>query len=114
MIKFRLLLIALLSIVLVSCGGDSDQSSDFPVSDVSQEKAAFYAANPDRFRFKTLADLPVDLDWENGMELPEIGSTQAVKGGTQYSIITDFPPTLRPYGPDATARFVAGYTTILA
>jgi microcin C transport system substrate-binding protein len=103
----KLVSLAILSVLLVSCGGESDQSSSLPAADITEEKNAFYAANPDRFRFKTPGDLPADLVWEDGMDLPEIGSPQAVKGGTQYSVITDFPPTLRPYGPDANSAFRA-------
>jgi microcin C transport system substrate-binding protein len=31
------------------------------------------------FQFKTIADIPDGLNWENGMHLPDIGSPDAVK-----------------------------------
>ena len=59
----------------------------------------------DYFAFKTLADLPADLTWENGMEQPEIGDPKAKKGGTFTYYITNFPPTVRQFGPDANNSF---------
>ncbi len=101
---YRLAQHALIATFLIGCGSD-EQSSETTAIDITQEKEAFYAADPDRFRFKTLEELPVDLVWENGQSLTEIGSPDAVKGGTQYSLLDDFPPTLRTYGPDANSAF---------
>ena len=42
------------------------------------------------FQFKTEADLPPDLDWENGLEQPEIGDPKAKKGGTFRYFISSF------------------------
>lgn len=60
---------------------------------------------PKFFEFKTPADLPSDLEWEDGMDLPEIGSPEAKKGGTLYEYVQDFPRTLRVVGPDAGSTF---------
>ncbi|MEZ5553207.1 MAG: extracellular solute-binding protein [Pseudomonadales bacterium] len=57
------------------------------------------------FQFKTAADIPSDLVWENGSGLPEIGSPQAQKGGTLHLSVPDFPRTLRLIGPDANGSF---------
>lgn len=57
------------------------------------------------FRFKTAADLPADLEWEDGSDLPDLGSPAATKGGTLYGALSDFPRTLRLYGPDANGSF---------
>ena len=57
------------------------------------------------FQFRTLEDLPPDLDWENGMDLPEFGDPDALKGGTLYGALQDFPRTLRPVGPDSNGSF---------
>ena len=57
------------------------------------------------FQFKTPADIPADLNWEDGSDLPDIGSPQAQKGGTLYGGLTDFPRTLRLVGPDANGSF---------
>ncbi|MEE2776931.1 MAG: extracellular solute-binding protein [Acidobacteriota bacterium] len=62
---------------------------------------------PKFFRFATPADLPADLEWEDGMDLPELGSPEATKGGTLFMAITDFPRTLRVVGPDANGSFRA-------
>ncbi len=60
---------------------------------------------PRFFQFKSLEDLPADLVWEDGSDLPEIGSPDAVKGGTVYGTVQDFPRTLRTIGPDSNGSF---------
>jgi len=92
----------LLAGVLAACGADSD---DAQVRDNTQEVLDYYAAYPELFQFKTLADLPNDLVWESGSELPDLGSPEAKKGGTQYGAIQDFPRTLRTVGPDSNGGF---------
>lgn len=79
--------------------------SKFPVQDNTQEVEAYYGDHPDFFQFKTLADLPDDLEWVDGMELPEIGSASAKKGGTYNGRVQDFPRTLRLVGPDSNGSF---------
>jgi len=92
----------LLTGALVACGGESE---DTQVRDNTQEVLDYYAAYPELFQFKTPADLPADLAWENGMDLPDLGSPDAQKGGTQYGSIQDFPRTLRTVGPDSNGGF---------
>jgi microcin C transport system substrate-binding protein len=77
----------------------------FPAHDNTEEVQAYYADNPEVFVFKTLADLPEGLTWENSMELPEIGSDDAIKGGTYNERVQDFPRTLRLVGPDSNGSF---------
>lgn len=60
---------------------------------------------PKFFQFKTIEDLPKDLVWKDGSELPEIGSPKAKKGGTTYGTVQDFPRTLRTIGPDSNGSF---------
>lgn len=60
---------------------------------------------PRFFRFATPGDIPGDLDWMNGANLPDIGSPDARKGGTQYTFMQDFPRTLRLVGPDSNGSF---------
>ncbi|MDP5053530.1 MAG: extracellular solute-binding protein [Congregibacter sp.] len=94
--------------VMVGCGGDtveSDAAADAPALDNSAEVAAAYAAEPDFYRFKSPDELPGDLVWENGADLPEIGSPDAKKGGTQRIALPDFPRTLRTVGPDSNGSF---------
>jgi microcin C transport system substrate-binding protein len=57
------------------------------------------------FQFKTPADIPTDLDWEDGSDLADIGSPNAKKGGTLYLALSDFPRTLRLFGPDSNGSF---------
>lgn len=66
---------------------------------------AFYEANPELFTFATPADLPTDLNWEDGKDQPELGSPEAKKGGTVNFWLQDFPRTLRYQGPDANGSF---------
>ena len=93
--------------LLASCGGSepSDTTETMIVRDNTQEVLDYYAAKPDFFTFKTLADLPDSLSWQNGSELPDIGSPEAIKGGTQYSNLQDFPRTMRLVGPDSNGSF---------
>ena len=57
------------------------------------------------FSFKTEADIPTDLVWEDGMDNPEIGDPRAVKGGVLHDYIPSFPPTVRPFGANANNSF---------
>ncbi|MEZ5276014.1 MAG: extracellular solute-binding protein [Opitutaceae bacterium] len=68
------------------------------------EKAAA-GAYPRFFRFATPEDIPAGLVWEDGSDLPEIGSPKAIKGGTRYQALQDFPRTLRRIGPDSNGGF---------
>ncbi len=60
---------------------------------------------PKFFRVATPEDIPVDLEWQDGMDLPEFASPEAKKGGTLRYFIDDFPRTLRTAGPDANGAF---------
>ena len=95
-----------LTLGLVACGGDSGTPSvEDTGRDITVEAQAFYAANPEKYSFKTPADIPADLVWEHGEGLSDIGSPQAKKGGTQYEFMPDFPATLRTDGPDSNGEF---------
>ncbi len=102
--KISLPVIAGLSAVffLSGCGEEGDdETSQFPPYDNTEEVEAFYKADPERYVFAKPEDIPKDLVWENGSDLPDIGSPDAKKGGTLYSKLLDFPRTLRPVGPDS-------------
>ena len=112
--KPALLLLGILTLGLTACGGSDEDSNaqaagttsdGFAPHDNRAEVQAYYEANPDFFIFKSLADLPPDLNWESGADLPEIGSPEAKKGGTQYLALQDFPRTLRTIGPDSNGSF---------
>ena len=85
------------------CAPPSDER--FPPYDNAAEAAAFYQSKPEFFRTFSLTDLPQDLKWETGMDLPEIGSEEAVKGGTLRWFFASFPPCLRHFGPDSNSSF---------
>ena len=110
----RLLAITLLlsSVLLSGCGGEGSGSEESSgdaaatVIDNTAEVQADYAADPDFYGFKTIADLPADLVWETGNpDLPEFGSPEAIKGGIERIALDDFPRTLRHVGPDANGSF---------
>ena len=106
---------ASLAFLLVACGGSEQDSSVDSNADISADVQAFYAADPEKYSFKTLADLPQDLAWQSGEGLSDIGSPNAKKGGTQYEYMADFPATLRVNGPDANGEFrrwILDYTSV--
>lgn len=59
----------------------------------------------DYFQFKGKDELPGGLSWEDGSEQPEIGDPTARKGGAFRYFISSFPPTIRPFGPNANNSF---------
>ncbi|HUG10318.1 MAG TPA: ABC transporter substrate-binding protein [Opitutaceae bacterium] len=69
---------------------------------MAAELAATLESESDFYIFKTAADLPEGLKWEDGSDLPEFANPDAKKGGTLNYFIQDFPRTLRTVGPDAT------------
>ena len=78
----------------------------FPPYDNTAEVEAEWKAKPDLYRFKTIADLPANLKWETGDDLPELGDPAAKKGGTFYTVTPNFPPTLRFLGPEGGNTFI--------
>ena len=106
---------AIVATLVVGCGGGDEATKVLEVIDNTQEVKDYYTAKPDFFSFKTLADLPTNLEWQNGSHLPEIGSDEAQKGGTTYSRLQDFPRTLRTVGPDSNGsfrRYIQDYTSL--
>lgn len=97
----------LLTLSLSGCGDQTtDQESSAEAGQgMAGRVSAHYAENPEFYSFKTLADLPADLIWEDGSDEPELGSPEAKKGGTNYITLFDFPRTLRTVGPDSNGSF---------
>jgi microcin C transport system substrate-binding protein len=107
--------LTILTTMIVGCGGNDEALEAVEIIDNTQEVQDYYAAKPEFFSFKTLADLPEDLEWQNGSHLPEIGSNNATKGGTTYGRLQDFPRTLRTVGPDSNGSFrpyILDYTSL--
>lgn len=61
--------------------------------------------NPEFFTFATIEDLPEGLNWENGMDEPELGDPRAIKGGSFTDFILSFPPTIRTLGANSNNSF---------
>ena len=105
MIRISVWHLSLLILLLISACDSKEQLVTEPVRDNTQEVLDYYASQPEFFSFKTIDDLPANLKWETGSELAEFSSKDALKGGTQYSSIDDFPRTLRHVGPDSNGSF---------
>ncbi|MCU0792236.1 MAG: extracellular solute-binding protein [Opitutaceae bacterium] len=109
--RLRVLLLVSFASLFAACSGSKDagtdaaQSGDAPAPDNTAEVAAYYAAHPEFFVVKTPADLPAGLVWEDGADLPELGSPERKRGGTFQGRIQDFPRTLRTVGPDSNSGF---------
>jgi microcin C transport system substrate-binding protein len=104
-----LLVIPLFLILLAGCsepsGSDGDTEESVAAPDITNEVQDYYASRPDFFSFKSIAGLPANLNWQDGSHLPDIGSDKAIKGGTEYGRLQDFPRTLRTVGPDSNGSF---------
>jgi len=98
----------LLCAAVVSACSKSDDSR-FPPYDNTAEVQAYWKSKPQFFQWKTLADLPPDLKWENGANVPEFGDPRAKKGGTFHDWHPTYPPTFRHFGPDGGNTFRGEY-----
>lgn len=98
-------LTACAALALFAGCGKKDSAEAFPPHDNTAEVQEYYRSHPDFFVFASPADLPTDLTWEDGSDLPEIGSPRRVRGGTWNGRIQDFPRTLRIVGPDSNNAF---------
>lgn len=59
----------------------------------------------DFFSFKATEDLPKDLEWETGMNEPEIGDPMATKGGVMRRHQVGYPSTFRSRGKNSNNQF---------
>ena len=111
----KLKLYLALPLLILSACGDSPPPEQAPVINNTEEVQQYYKDHPDFFSFKTLSDVPTDLNWESGGDLPEVGSPNALKGGLETVRLADFPRTLRTVGPDSNGGFrpwILDYTTM--
>lgn len=96
---------AALAVALLAFAGCAKKETAAVHRDIYPEAEAYYKAHPKFFTFATPADLPKDLVWQDGHEVPLFASPDAVSGGTLRGSIDDFPRTLRFYGPDSNGSF---------
>lgn len=101
--NLRRTLLLLCAAVVSACSKSDD--SRFPPYDNTAEVQAYWKSKPQFFQWKTPADLPPDLKWENGADVPEFGDPRAKKGGTFHDWHPTYPPTFRKVGPDASNTF---------
>lgn len=56
----------------------------------------------DYLEFRPGKDLPQNLQWQDGLDQPELGDPHAAKGGTiRLAVQRSFPSTFRPFGPNS-------------
>jgi microcin C transport system substrate-binding protein len=72
---------------------------------LDQKKWQFRLSLGDYLKFGKPEEIPTDLVWEDGMNQPEIGDPSAKKGGVFRRYIPNFPPTIRPIGPNSNNSF---------
>jgi len=70
-----------------------------------REKYRFRLALGDYLKFGTPDEIPTDLEWQSGMDQPEIGDPAARKGGVFRNFVDAFPPTIRPFGSNSNNSF---------
>lgn len=99
----RALGVLLCAAVISACSKSTDDR--FPPYDNTAEVQAYWKSKPQFFQWKTPADLPPDLKWENGAAVPEFGDPRAKKGGIFHEWHPSYPPTFRKVGPDASNAF---------
>ncbi|MFK5922718.1 MAG: extracellular solute-binding protein [Verrucomicrobiota bacterium] len=98
---YRWIPILVMVIALTSCARMEEQES----YDSAAEIEAFYKKEKDFFTFASPEDIPGDLEWQDGMQHPEIGDDAASKGGVVNQAIAAFPPTYRTFGPNSNHSF---------
>ena len=88
------------SLGLVSCGGSEPEVIE-PALDNQADVEAFFAANPDRFVFSEIANLPSNLIWQDGSDMAVFADEDAKRGGSLNLRLASMQQTLRITGPDA-------------
>jgi len=95
----KYLMICLFLGALTAC--DKAKVEDSSSYDNTEEVEAYYRDNPERFKFSTIEDLPENLIWQNGSELPVFSDPRAKRGGRLILRLRTMQQTLRVTGPDA-------------
>lgn len=93
-----------LAVMGTGCGksDDATAATDPAAMVMEADLATTVAEQSDFYHRAPISELPTDLDWQDGSDLPEFADPDARKDGTFYTSIIDFPRTLRTIGPDAT------------
>lgn len=102
--RFHRALVALLiPFFFTACGKKDDTAAHDPnAPNMEADLARTIAEQSDFYLRKPVGEIPANLKWQDGSDLPEFADLNAKKGGTFNYYITDFPRTLRTLGPDAT------------
>jgi len=92
---------------MVAAEGNEKKSLEANLADLrrERERIEFRQSLGGYFSFKKEEDIPANLKWEDGMDEPEIGDPRATKGGAFRYYLTQFPPTVRPFGKEANNSF---------
>jgi microcin C transport system substrate-binding protein len=87
--------------------GEEKADHEISLSDVRRElgRLEYRQELGDYFSFKKEEDLPQGLQWDEGMNEPEIGDPRAIKGGAFNYYMMEFPPTVRQFGREANNSF---------
>lgn len=97
------------SAALATAQGDAKATLETQGTALQRELAKwqFRLTLGDYIQFRRPEEVPADLVWQNGMDQPEIGDPAAKKGGVlrRHFPGLDFPPTIRPFGPNANNSF---------
>jgi len=102
---FMSAIVASVFTLLAGCGKRVAPVAEADLPDMEADLARTLVEQSTFYLFRTPGDLPANLSWENGADLPEFADPNAKKGGTFNFYLQDFPRTLRTIGPDATAGF---------
>jgi microcin C transport system substrate-binding protein len=96
----------LIMVVLLAVAAGCDKAGieeASPAYDNTEAVEAYYQSHPERFVFSSLAQLPENLNWQDGSDLPSFGDSRAQRGGTLKLRLRTMQQTLRIAGPDANA-----------
>jgi microcin C transport system substrate-binding protein len=93
----------IITFVICALAGCDTASLDDPSTayDNTEEVEAYYRDHPERFVFSSPEEIPDNLSWQDGSELPTFGDPRAQRGGELKLRLRTMQQTLRVVGPDA-------------
>lgn len=105
----RLLAASAAALLFLPGCGKKEPSADTPAAgkttasgNMEADLARTMKEQSNFYRTAAISELPAELKWEDGSDLPEFADPAAKQGGTFRYYIADFPRTIRTIGPDAT------------